>query len=232
MYPSNRPAGRGPVHEMIELDPDLEEVFAALPAEPRRRLEGFNRLLESDAAARGYIARASARQSWQSHILDSLAAVPLLDAIFGEDAAPRIVDLGSGAGLPGIALAIARQRWRLTLLDERRGRAQLMDRFLDELQIENAQPRKGDAARESGRFDAAVARALAPPPRALSLCRRVLHDRGVAVLFLTCDQLARWPESGRPEPLGVVRYRLPGLRSGRIVAAFPADDQAAQLSLA
>lgn len=207
---------------MIDIAPDPEEVFAALPPGSRRLLERFNRMLVSDAAVRGYVVRSPVRQSWQSHILDSLAAAPLLDALLGQRPAPRIADVGSGAGLPGIPLAIARRRWQLTLIEERRGRARLLDRFVSQLKIGNARPEKRDAARHAGPFDATVARALAPPPRALELCRGLVREKGLAVLYLTCDQLAEWPASERPEPLGVARYGLPGLRSGRIAVAFRA----------
>ena len=207
---------------MIDIAPDLEGLFAALPPRSRRLLERFNRMLVSDAAVRGYIARSPARRSWQSHILDSLAAVPLLDALLDQESAPRIADVGSGAGLPGIPLAIARRRWQLTLLEERRARARLLDRFVSELQVGNARPEKGGASRNAGLFDATVARALAPPPRALELCRGLVRDEGSVVLFLTCDQLAEWPAPERPAPLGIARYRLPGLRSGRVAIAFPA----------
>ncbi len=207
---------------MFDIAAGPEEVLGALPAGSRRRLERFSRMLASDAAPRGFIPRSPPRQSWQSHIIDSLAAVPLLDALLGKVPAPRIVDVGSGAGVPGIPLAIARQRWRVTLLEERRSRARLLNRFVEELAVENAQPIKGDAIRQAGGFDAAVARALAPPAKALALCRGLVHEQGVVVLYLTCDQEAEWAASRRPEPLGVARYGLPGLRSGRVAIAFPA----------
>ncbi len=214
---------------MIEFAPDLEELCAALPAASRRRLERFDRMLATDAAVRGYIARSPQQSSWQSHVLDSLAAVPLLDALLNEGAAPRIGDVGSGAGLPGIPLAIARPSWRLTLLEERRGKVRLLERFLGELELENAQARKGDAARQTGLFDATVSRALAPPPKALAACRGLVHEQGVVVLYLTEGQLAEWSRCGGPKPLGVSGYRLPGLKSGRVAVAFPGgpDSQSA-----
>ncbi len=207
---------------MIEIAAGPEEVIGALPPGSRRWLERLNRMLVADAAPRGFIPRSPPRRSWQSHIIDSLAAVPLLDALLGEVSAPRIVDVGSGAGVPGIPLAIARQRWQVTLLEERRSRARLLEGFVGELAVENAQPVKGDAIRHAGGFDAAVARALAPPSEALTLCRGLVHEQGVVVLYLTCDQEAEWTGSQRPEPLGIARYRLPGLRSGRVAIAFPA----------
>ena len=221
MYPPSDHDGQGPNHAMIDVAPDLDQVLAALPAGQQRLLRRFNRMLASEAAARGYISRASVHWSWHSHILDSLAAIPLLDVLLGEEAAPRIIDVGSGAGLPGIPLAIARPLWKLNLSEERRGKVRLLGRFVRDLQISNARPRMGEATRESGNFEVAVARALAAPQRALAICQREVHDRGIVVLYLTCAQLADWPECARPEPLGTSRYRLPGLKSGRVAIAFP-----------
>lgn len=215
---------------MIDIALDLDGMVNALSAESQRLLERFNRMLVTDAAVRGYIARSPARQSWQSHILDSLAAAPLLDALLGRDAAPRIADVGSGAGLPGIPLAIVRCRWQLTLIEERRSKARLLDRFVAELGIENARPEKGEASRSAGPFDATVARALAPPPRTLELCRGLVGDKGAVILYLTQDQLADWAASERPEPLGIARYRLPGLRLGRVAVAYPAGLKPPNLS--
>lgn len=51
------------------------------------------------------------------HVLDSLAIAASLDVLLAGKQDARVLDVGSGAGLPGIPLAIARPAWRLTLLD-------------------------------------------------------------------------------------------------------------------
>ncbi len=208
---------------MIELAVDPAEIAAALPPGRRALLEGFDRLLKSDAAARGYIARATAAESWMLHVLDSLAGVALLESVLASPTASRIVDVGSGAGLPGIPLAIARRGWQLTLLDSHRGRVELLQQFVHNLEIGNAEPLKGDVATAAGGFDAALARALAPPETALALCRRLVAGPGPVILYLTGAQLDNLGAKGLPDPLGVARYRLSGLRSGRVVAAFAAQ---------
>jgi len=51
------------------------------------------------------------------HLFDSLAVVPPLRALQGQESAARIADMGSGAGLPGIILAICQPQWRIVCVD-------------------------------------------------------------------------------------------------------------------
>jgi len=51
------------------------------------------------------------------HVLDSLAVVPHLDAHLNSAPVPHIVDVGSGAGLPGVVLAVTRPNWHITCVD-------------------------------------------------------------------------------------------------------------------
>ncbi len=51
------------------------------------------------------------------HLLDSLAILPSMSSIFGEKQC-RVLDVGSGGGLPGIPLAIARPHWQVTVVDK------------------------------------------------------------------------------------------------------------------
>jgi len=64
------------------------------------------------------------------HILDSLVAVEYIDG-------PRIVDVGAGAGLPGIPMAIARPDWRVTLSESNQKKAAFLQQVKIELALDN-----------------------------------------------------------------------------------------------
>jgi len=119
----------------------------------------------------------------ERHIDDSLRLAPLLDEL----PPGPCIDVGSGAGLPGLPLAIAgpSRSWRL--LEPRRRRAAFLEEVVRELDldVEVVALTAEQAASELGPAHAlAVARALAEPPVALARLRPLVATNGVAALFL------------------------------------------------
>jgi 16S rRNA (guanine527-N7)-methyltransferase len=122
----------------------------------------------------------------ERHVADSLRLLPLLDSL-GDGPA---VDVGSGAGLPGIPLAIARpgRYWRL--LEPRRKRAGFLEEVVRTLELENCEVVPVTAAQAagdrhlSGAHVLAAARALAPPREAFELLRPLVGPTGVVAVFL------------------------------------------------
>jgi 16S rRNA (guanine527-N7)-methyltransferase len=100
------------------------------------------------------------------HLLDALSALPLIDEL----APGRALDLGSGGGVPGIVLALARPDVSWTLLDSVRKKADAMRGFVAALGLRNvgviaerAETLGRDLAQRE-RFDVVAARACAPLP--------------------------------------------------------------------
>ncbi len=87
------------------------------------------------------------------HVLDSLAILPHLEG-------KTWLDVGSGAGLPGIPLAIAQPTWQFTLIDASQKRVLFMQQAALELGLKNVRVlhQRGEAITDS--FDAAICRAL------------------------------------------------------------------------
>lgn len=102
------------------------------------------------------------------HFLDSLSAAPLLQGagVNGK----KLIDVGAGAGLPGMALAIAFPELRVTLLEATGKKVRFLDTVIRALPLENALAVHGRAeefahdAKQRAQYDFAVARALAPMP--------------------------------------------------------------------
>lgn len=101
------------------------------------------------------------------HVADSLVALSALDTAIDQGAPPTVADVGSGAGLPGIVLAVARPAVEFDLVEATGRKCKFLDRVLDALELPNAQVRCARAEelplqglRES--YGLVLARAVAP----------------------------------------------------------------------
>jgi 16S rRNA (guanine527-N7)-methyltransferase len=143
------------------------------------RLLDYAELLRTVGTQIGTVARADAERVVGRHVADSLraAAVPT-----GDDR--EVADLGSGAGLPGIPVAIARPELTVWLLESRARRVAFLELACERLGITNARPlpaRVEDAP--VGPVDVCFARAFAPLPRSWDLARPLLRAGGRLVYF-------------------------------------------------
>ena len=111
-------------------------------------------------------------EALRNHVEDSLSAAPELP-----DGA-RVVDLGSGAGFPGVPIAIARPDLAIVLVEIRERRVHFLRHVVRELGLGVEVLRESiDRAPDVG-FDVALVRALAPPERALEMASPWLVSSG------------------------------------------------------
>jgi 16S rRNA (guanine527-N7)-methyltransferase len=89
-----------------------------------------------------------------------------------------VVDLGSGAGLPGIPLAIARQDLTFCLADLRKRRVAFMELAVDSLGLSNVTVFAGKVEQLTGPFDGCLSRAFAEVDRAWAVAERLLSPTG------------------------------------------------------
>ena len=130
-------------------------------------------LLATTGVEWGLIGPREAERLWERHVFNSAAVADLV---------PRgatMVDVGSGAGLPGIPLALRRTDLRVTLLEPLLRRATFLVQAVETLglgdRVEVARARAED---HRATYDVVVSRALAPLPRLVGWCLPLASDDG------------------------------------------------------
>jgi 16S rRNA (guanine527-N7)-methyltransferase len=153
-------------------------VLEALDSVQLQQINGFVDLLMDKAIPNGLIAAGDKNSLLKRHVLDSLRAVCCL-----EDGDRTIADLGSGAGLPGIPVAIAMPTSTVYLVETRGRRAAFLELAVESLGIRNAKVLPSRADSLSIRVNACLARAFGPAQRAWGEGRRLLSPGGKLIYF-------------------------------------------------
>lgn len=121
------------------------------------------------------------------HFLDSLSAAPIL--LESEIANQKLLDVGAGAGFPGLPLAIALPHLYVTLLEATGKKVRFLDQTVRELGLGNVTSVHGRAeeyAREPKQreqYDFVVARALAPMPTLVEYTLPFVHVGGILIAY-------------------------------------------------
>lgn len=140
------------------------------------------------------------------HIMDSLAALPLLKG-------RTVADVGTGAGFPGLPLAITASERQFTLLDSNAKKLSFVRHIVVAQGLKNVEivrSRLEDYA-PGGGFDTVIARALAPTARLIELCGHLVGEDGVLLALKgrqVADELALIP---RGWTFRVIELTVPGL---------------------
>jgi 16S rRNA (guanine527-N7)-methyltransferase len=158
----------------------LAEAAAKLFGDRLAMAVTFASLLVTDGVVRGLIGPREAPRIWERHLLNCAAIAELV----GPDA--RVVDVGSGAGLPGIVLAVARPDISVVLLEPLARRTAFLTEAVTTLGLARAEvvraraeeclPARGPALVESA--DVVTARAVAPLDRLAAWCIPLAAEGG------------------------------------------------------
>lgn len=139
----------------------------------RASLVLYEDLLLSQAIPRGIVAASDSGHLRTRHILDSLRALPHLS-----DHAERVVDLGSGAGLPGLPIAVVRPDLEITLSESRQVRAAFLELAVERLRLPNVRVFPEPAEGLEPGFDVCLARGFGDASRTWEVARVLLHPLG------------------------------------------------------
>lgn len=160
--------------------------------------ERYAELLATDGVVRGLIGPREAPRLWDRHLVNCA----LLAELIPQDAS--VCDIGSGAGLPGLVLAIARPDLTVTLVEPLLRRTTFLEEVVAELELGTVEVVRGraDALHGDRRFDVVTSRAVAPLERLLGWSMPLVAPTGALVAMkgssvteeieTARDELARW----------------------------------------
>jgi 16S rRNA (guanine527-N7)-methyltransferase len=139
--------------------------------------ERYAALLAGDGTLRGLIGPREVPRVWERHLINCAVVAELIP----ENA--TVCDLGSGAGLPGIVLAIARPDLRMTLVEPLQHRTSFLEEVVADLQLDHCEVRRARAEALHGaeRYDVVTSRAVAPLSRLLAWSMPLVARRGALV---------------------------------------------------
>lgn len=157
--------------------PAPEAARGLFPSARLGLAERFAGWLAGDGVLRGLIGPRETPRLWERHLLNCA----VLGAVVPEGA--TVCDLGSGAGLPGLALAIARPDVRVTLVDPLLRRSSFLEEVVTDLGLDRVEVVRGRAEELHGgpRYDVVTARAVAPLGKLLRWSMPLVAPTGALV---------------------------------------------------
>jgi 16S rRNA (guanine527-N7)-methyltransferase len=181
------------------LERGLTEMGLALPAGVCEQLLEYTTLLEKWNRTYNLTAVRDPLAMVSHHLLDSLAVLPHL--AFAQ-AGARFADVGSGAGLPGIPLALARPDWRVALIESNEKKAAFLQQAKIGLRLSNVEihARRVETWQPIERFAVVISRAFAELADFVAACKHLLMPRGVVAAMKgkdPRDEIARLPSGVR-----------------------------------
>ena len=200
------PSEQGPTSDPSTLIETATGLGIDLDRNQAEALLSFELLLLDRAIPLCLLARVDRTTVRERHIIDSMRAVQALDPP-DTDA----LDLGSGGGLPGMVVAIARPSLQVGLVEPRRRRAAFLELAVERLGLQNVAVLALPAGRLEMEVDVCFARALAALTEAWELARPLLRPGGRLVYF--GGQGFRKPDPMPPDHSSFRVLRSPALAS-------------------
>jgi len=218
------------------LAPRLE---LTLSEDERARLLAYMAMIQRWTQVYNLTAVRDPDEMFTHHLLDCLAVITPLRRVMAEigQGAPRVLDVGSGAGLPGVVIALLNPTWQVTCVDAVAKKAAFIRQAAAELALPNLHGIHGrveaPATFKNPEFDVITSRAFASIRDFTNLTRRLLapHGRWAAMKAnLSADERAGIPAD--VEMFHVEQLEVPDLNENRSLVwlkpRLPADQMARQ----
>ncbi len=194
-----------------ELQQGIIALMLKISPQDLQRLIDYLALLQKWNKVYNLTALRDQQKMVSHHLLDSLAVVPHIEA-------NHILDVGSGAGLPGIPLAIARGDWRITLLDSSHKKAAFLKQAAIELKLSNVTVRceRVETWHPEQKYELIISRAFSDLAEFVTLSKHLLHEGGRFAAMKGVyphEEIAQLPSAYRLER--VIPLKIPGLKAQR-----------------
>lgn len=176
-------------------------------------LAGYAELIGRYRKATNLTAAETPRSFLENHVFDALQLLPWLP----EEG--RLLDIGSGAGLPGVPLAICCPGLQVTLAERRERRVAFLRIVASRLRLGNVTVEEATLSPEtllSTGFEVVTGRAVAPPPVFLRLAEAQLVPGGRALLQIGEDDAGHWQEAAHGTTLLPVACEEVPRREGKL----------------
>ncbi|HUL94269.1 MAG TPA: 16S rRNA (guanine(527)-N(7))-methyltransferase RsmG [Burkholderiales bacterium] len=194
-----------------QLAQGLAALGLDLSREAQERMLHHLQLLEKWNRVHNLTAIRQGEKAVSVHLLDSLAVLPYLSG-------SRFLDAGSGAGFPGIPVAIARPEAQVDLLDSNHKKCAFLRQAVAELGLKNARVvcERVESWRPARQFDCILSRALAEMAEVIALVEHLLAPGGIIVAMKGLhpfEEIGRVPAGFRVREVHAVA--VPGLGAER-----------------
>ncbi len=159
--------------EKVNYDPELEPSSAvAIFGDRVGMARAYAKALVRDSDLLGLLGPREMPKLWTRHILNSAVVAELVPA------GANVADVGSGAGLPGIPMAIAQPEAHFTLIEPMERRSEWLRQVADEIGLTNVTVMRARAEEVAEAFDLVTARAVSALPKLLRLTVPITHHGG------------------------------------------------------
>lgn len=164
------------------LDPEDQEALDVKDIDVQQKLSEYISLIKKWNKTRNLISRQSTDQDLKNHIVDCLA-------INREISSNKILDVGTGAGLPGVVIALTNPETKITLLDSNQKKMAFLTHVKSKLKLKNVELRHTriedyDASNEK----LIVCRAFSSPKELVKKIKKNINEQTILLMMVSKDQ--------------------------------------------
>ena len=171
-----------------------ETLISTYFGERQKEVARYAEILATWGIDRGLVGPKEGDRIWDRHIAN---CIPVTTLLTNPSEGASILDIGSGAGLPGIVIALARPDLKVTLLEPLQRRIDFLEEVVTELGIEIT-VKRGRAESFKGGFNFVTARAVAPLPKLATVSWHLVMGGG-SLLAMKGESAAAELEAARVE---------------------------------